>query len=73
MHLYSYNLSAIAKIPSSITSEIFPAGFSCGNKFNLSHSSSEFSGRNIVKIPEALKAGDLSSFISDLSHRVSIA
>ena len=35
-HLYSNNLSTIATISSLIKSELFPACFSCSNKFNLS-------------------------------------
>ena len=67
MHLYSNNLSAIAKLPSLIMSELFPACFSCSKNFNLSQSCLGFSGKNTVEIPESILAGDLSNLIGNLS------
>ena len=46
--MYSKNLSTIATVSSSIISEIFPASFSCSNKFNLLHSSLGSEDENIV-------------------------
>ena len=70
MLLYSDSLSIIAKISSLIRSELLPACFFFSNLFNLSQSSFSlgFSGKNIVDIPEAIIAGDLSNLISDLSR-----
>ena len=68
MHLSSNNLSTIATISSLIISEFFPACFSCNNNFNLLQSSSRSDDKNIVEIPEAMIAGDLSNFIRVLSR-----
>ena len=67
IHLYSNNLSTIATISSLIISELLPACFSCNNIFNLSQSSLGSDSKNIVEIPEAMTAGDLSNFLGDLS------
>ena len=53
-------------IYSLIMSELFPACSSCSNYINLSQSSVGFFGKNIVYIPEARIAGDLTNLISDL-------
>ena len=66
MHLYSNNLSIIAIISSLIILELFPARFSCSNNVHLSPNSSGSDGEtNVSEIPEAMIAGDLSSFIID--------
>ena len=67
MHLYSNNLSTIGPISSLIILEIFPACFSCSNNFNLSQSSLGSHDKNFVEIPEAMIAGQLSSFVGGLS------
>ena len=68
MHSYSNQLSTIATISRLIISELFPACFSCHNNFNLLPNSSRSNGKNIVsETPEAMIAGDSSSFIIDLS------
>ena len=62
MHSYSNSLSTIATISSLIMSELFPACFSCSNKFNLLHSSSGSDHKNNgFDTPEA-ELGDLSNF-----------
>ena len=66
-HLYSNSLSTIAMISSLIMLEVLPAFFSCSNNFNLPQSSSGLDDEKIVEIPEAILAGDFSSFIIDLS------
>ena len=63
-HLYSYSLSNIAMISSLNILELSPACFSCSNNFILSQSSLDQMIKNIVEIPEARIAGDLSNFIS---------
>ena len=55
-------------ISSLIMSELFSAGISCSNNFNLSQSSSRFTDKTIVVTPEAIIAGDLSNFIRVLSR-----
>ena len=67
MHLYSNNLSTIAKISLLIMSEFFPPCSPCSNNFNLLHNSSGFSHKNIVVTSEAIIAGDFSNFIRVLS------
>ena len=57
----------MATISSLIIMEVFPACSSYCNNFIESKSSLGFSGKNFVKIPEAMIAGDLGNFISDLS------
>ena len=67
MHLYSNNLSTIAKISSLIMSELFPACFSFIINFNRIQSSSGSDDKKIVfETPEAetIKPGDLSKFIT---------
>ena len=69
MHLYSNTLSNIAIVSSLIILEILLACFSCGNNVHVSHKSSGSDGKNIVfETPEAMIAGDLSSFIRVLSR-----
>ena len=63
MHLYSNNLSNIAKIAQLTMSELIPACFSCGKIFNLSQNSSGSDGKKIVENPEAMIAGDFSCFL----------
>ena len=54
MHLYSNNLSLIAIISSLILSELFPACFSFGKNFNLSHNLLGSDGKkNVFEKPEA--------------------
>ena len=67
IHLYSNNLSSLTTFSSLIMSEFLPSCFSCSNKFNLLHNSSELDGENIVEIPDAMKAGGFNNFIIDLS------
>ena len=47
-NLYSTNLSAKALISSVIMSEVFPASFSCSEKFYLSQSSLQIEDKNLV-------------------------
>ena len=55
-------------ISSLIVSELFPACFSCNINVNLFHNSSGSDDRNIIlEIPDAIRAGDLSNFIIELS------
>ena len=68
IHLYSDNLSTIAKISSLIMSELFPACFSYSSNSNLLHYSSGSNDKIIVfEIPEAMIAGNFSKFIIYLS------
>ena len=65
--MYSNSLSAIAIASTLITSELFPACFSCSNNYNLSQSSSGSDDKNIVfETPEAEtnKPVDLGNFLS---------
>ena len=71
MLLYSNNLSTKASISSLIKSGLFPACFSCSNNHNLPQSSLGSDGNNIAENPEAIIAGDLSNFITDLSLVIS--
>ena len=47
--------------------ELLPASFCCSTNLNLSHSSLGSDDKNIVEIPEAVIAGDLSNSTIDLS------
>ena len=68
MHFYSNNLSIIAKVSLLNKLELFPAGFSCTDNFNLSQSSSRSNGTIFVfEIPVAMIKGEMSNFIKDLS------
>ena len=67
IHLYSIKLSTIATHSSLIFSEVFPACFSCKNNFSLLHNPSGSDGKNIVDIPDARIADDLSNFMSSIS------
>ena len=67
MHWYSNSLFAIAQYSSLFMSKLFTASFSRENNFNLPHSLEGFSGRKIVEITEAMIAGELGNFKSDLS------
>ena len=49
----SYNFSIRATLSSLIMFELFPARFSCGSKFDLSHNLSGFSGKETVLNPDA--------------------
>ena len=71
MHLYSNNLSTIARISPSIKLELLPPCFSSNSNFNLSQNSFGSDDKKIVfETPEAeiIQPGDLSSFISVLSR-----
>ena len=65
MHLCSNSLSILATISPLIMIELFPACFSCNNKFILSDKSLGSDGTNNVEIPEAKIAGGLSNLIRD--------
>ena len=68
MHLYSNSSSTIALISLLITSEMFPACFSCNNNFNLLHKLSGSDDRIVFfENPKAAIAGDFSKFSIDLS------
>ena len=67
MHLYCNNLSTIATISWLLISEVFLACFSCSNNFRLSHKSLGSDGQDIVEIPEAMTAGELSILLTDPS------
>ena len=68
--LYYNKLSTIATISLLIKSQILPACFSCSSNFIQLHNSSESDAENIVELPEAIKAGDLSKVISVRSRVV---
>ena len=71
IHLCSKKLSTIATNFSLIMSELFPACFSCSNKFHLSQISSGSVDKKIAfETPEAetFKPGDLSKFMRVLSQ-----
>ena len=64
IHLFSNNLSTIAKISSLNTLQLFLACFSRSKNFNLSRTSLGSDDKSFVESSEAMIAGDLSNFIS---------
>ena len=67
MRFCSNHFPTIATLFLLLMSELFPACFSCSNKFILSQTSSGSDGQTFVEITESMMAGDLSNFLSVLS------